>query len=462
MSKLFGFLKKMSAIELKQFEMFVDSELYNKRKDVQHLLKYWIRHPKNTKKEIFFAYVFPEKEFNSKEWNFLTSRLFKLGEQFLAIKGLMENPLQQKIFLGKSYRKKQMINYYKSNFLEKKKLLQKQDLRNEEWLQQNFAIESDYYDYIASQNRKLRTNLQTTSDALDGYFVANKLKTACLAISRQNINQEKYEIRLLENILIAIEQDEILLQEPAAKVYYYCYKAITKTENEFWFTQLRKAMEVHQQCFPPSEQRDIFMLATNYCIRQLNLGKQNFNRETFELYRLSLDAGYLLEDGVMPESTFGNIVTLCTRLDEFNWAKEFILEHRKFLKPTFQEPMYSFSFGKLFFAEGNYDESLRYLAQVDTKAKFLLIGTKVLQLKIYFEKKELDVLDSLLESFRVFLQRQKDLGYHKKNYEYLISYVKKLLEMPYKSSKEQKAFRNEVENNKEFTEKEWVLLQLGK
>ncbi|MEM6964137.1 MAG: hypothetical protein AAF573_05175 [Bacteroidota bacterium] len=424
------------------------------------LLDFWISHPKNTKKEVAFEHVFPNKKFTSKEWNLLTSRLFKLGEKYLAVREMLDNPVQQKTFSSKGFRKKKMVSHYTTNFLEQRKLLQNQKLRNEEWLQQYFYTELDYYDYIASHNRKQRTNLQEVTDTLDAYYLANKFKIACLAIARQNINQEQYDIKLLHHALRSVEENKTLLDAPAVKVYYYCYQAITQSADERWFPLLRKAMQENQSCFPPSEQRDIFMLATNYCIRQLNTGKQNFMRETFELYRISLDAGYLLEDGIMPESTFGNIATLAIRLQEFEWTKQFIYENQKFLKPVFQAPLYYFALGKLYYAKGQYQESLQHLVQVQTKASFLLIGTKVLQLKIYFEQKELDALDSLLDSFRVYLQRQKALGYHKKNYEFLVYYVKRLLEFPAKSPEEQLAFKNEVLSNTSFTEKDWVLAQL--
>ena len=460
MNKVFVFLKNLSVSELKQFQHFLESDFFNKKEDVRKLFDYWKRHSKNTKKEAAFTYVFPNRPFDSSAWNFLTSRLFKLGEQFVAVKTVMKEPLQQKEIVSDFYRKRKLPSFYKTNFIEKKKLLEKHQLRDEQWLQQSFYTEFSYYDYIASQNRKVRTNLQAVTNNLDAYFLANKLKIACLSISRQNINQEIYEIKLLKEALEAIEEDENYLEEPSVKVYYYCYKAVSKSDERKWFTLLREAMTTYQNHFSPADCRDIYLLAISYCVRQLNSGKLGFIRETLELYRLCLESGFLLEDGILAESTFINIVTLCIRLEEFDWARDFIQEHQKSLKPTFQQPLYFYSLGKLFYAQKQFDKSLRHLIQVDTKAKFLLIGTKVLQLKIYFETKELELLESLLENFRVYLQRQKELGFQKKNYEFMISCVKRLLALPYRPKEEKEVFRKEVLAKDFFTEREWVLEQI--
>lgn len=455
--KIFTFLKRLSTKELNHFQQFLAADFFNKRDDVRKLFEFWKMHQRNLQTEEAFSFVFPEKKFNPKDWHLLTSRLFKLGELFLATRELIDTPVLQKQLTGNVFRKKKMIPFFQTVYQESKKLLQKQKLRDEKWLQQYFYIENEYYDFIASHNRKHRTNLQEVSDGLDQYFFANKLKTACLALSRRGINQEQYEIHLIQDVVTSIEQEISYLEIPAINVYYYCYKAITDTQNEQWFTHLRESITQFQECFPLTERRDIFLLATNYCIRRLNQGKSIYIREALELYRLSLKAGYLLEDGFMPESTFSNIVSLSAKLGEYDWAEDFVLTNKSFLKPAFQEPLYHYNLGKLYYERGNLHHALTSLIQVNTNANFLLIGTRILQLKIYFETKEIDALESLLDSFKVYLHRHKNLGYHKKNYELFIFYVKKMLDLPSKNKQQCLKLKNEVIALEGFTEKKWVI-----
>ncbi|MFT4759399.1 MAG: hypothetical protein ACI9XO_001400 [Paraglaciecola sp.] len=144
-------------------------------------------------------------------------------------------------------------------------------------------------------------------------------------------------------------------------------------------------------------------------------------------------------------------------MKEYDWAATFLKENKQLLKPVFQLPLYHFCKGRLLYESGNLDDSMRNLAQVDTKAGFLLLGTKVLQLKIYFEQEEYDSLTYLLDSLRVYLQRKKDLGYRKRNYEQVIYFFKKLIDIPYQSRAKKATSLKELQAAEGFSEKECIL-----
>jgi len=462
MIKLHSFFNKLSSFELKRVQIFVESTYFNKRMDVRLLSEHYLKSNRKKTPEELFRQVFPDKSFKKEDWHLLCSRLFKLGEQFLITEELNADKTRQKLLLLQAYRKKQDQNAFKSTVSSAEKELSKQKLRDADYWQKKYDLEYEYFDSIASHNRKSVTNLQDVNDTLDNYFITNKLKTACLALARWTIKKETYDIHLLDEILEFLKKRPDFLEIPSVKIYYLCYKAITGKEDERWFTELRYAIEMHQDKFQPAEQRDIFLLATNYCIRRLNEGESVFIREAFELYRLSLDAGFLIESGIISESTFGNIVTLAAKLEEFDWANWFVETYSPFLKKVFQSPLYHYSLGVLLYRTNQYDESMRQLAQVDTKAGFLLLGTKVLQIKIFFEQKEWDALEHLLESLRVYLQRRKDLGYRKRNYEMLIYFVRKLIDLPYLSDDKKAIFLKELKEAEGLTEKEWLEMQAAK
>jgi len=462
MIKLHSFFNKLSTTELKRFQIFVESAYFNKRIDVRLLFEHYLKSNRKKTSEDLFKQVFPDQPFKKKDWHLLCSRLFKLGEQFLITEELNADKTRQKLLLLQAYRKKKQQTAFKSTISSAEKELSKQRLRDADFWQKRYDLAYEYFDFVASHDRKSVTNLQEVNDTLNSYFITNKLKTACLAMARWTIKKETYDIHLLEEVLDFLKKHPEFLETPSVQIYYLCYKAITGNENENWFTELRHAIELHQNKFHAAEQRDIFLLATNYCIRRLNEGKVIFIREAFELYRLSLDAGFLIEDGIISESTFGNIVTLAAKLEEYDWANWFVETYSPFLKKIFQTPLYHYSLGVLLYRTNQYDESMRQLAQVDTKAGFLLLGTKVLQIKIYFEQKEWDALEYLLESLRVYLQRRKDLGYRKRNYEMLIYFVRKLMELPYLSDAKKAIFLKELNEAEGLTEKEWLEMQAAK
>ena len=460
MIKLFQLLNSFSSKEVNNFLIYLENPLVNKREDVRELLQFWMKNPSNFTKEAGFKAIYPGHKYKVKTWHLLTSRLFKLAEQFLIFHELKTDEVLQKTLLAKAYRKKQIPALFESTINATTKSLEKSTGQSVDQLHQLFTLEYEQYDYIASHNRKERTNLQKVNDLLDQYYISIKLRNACLALSRKTMNQEQYDIHFLQDALDKIEGQSTLLDSPVISMYYYCYKSITEAESEQWFSLFRKAITVHSSIFKPAEKRDLTLLAINYGIKKLNTGDIFFLRETFELYRHSFAEGYLLEDRIMPEPMYFNVVSLAVKNKEYQWANNFASTYKRFLNPNFQEPLYHHSMGLLHYKQGKLSESLQSLALVDTKISFVLLAVKSLQIKIYYELREIDALNNLLESFRVYLQRRKDLGYRKENFENLVSFVKRLLAIPYKSKKEKETLMNEVKDATVFSEKEWLLEQL--
>jgi hypothetical protein len=460
--KLFQVLHQLHSREQTQFRHFVDSPLFNKREDLKLLLGHWLdRKGRAAPAEDHWQALFPNQPFSSTQWNLLASRLFKLLEEFLALQQIRKDDAQTKFHLAKAYRNLQQEKYFAEAIRDAGLALEKQDFRDTAYLQNRHDFSFERYDYILSSNRKAKTNLQEVSNELDAYFLAAKLRQACNALSRQTINPEQYAIGLLPEVLAYVEKHPAYLQVPAIAIYYYCYRAINAKEEETYFSRFREAIESYQQYFPPYEMRDLYTFVINVYIRKLNTGAKIYAEEAFALYRLSLAQGYLLDDGVLLESTYVNIVVLAAILGDYQWAIDFVKEYQPLLKSEFRVPLYHFCLGRIYYEQGEQEESLRQLVLVDTKASFIYLGARVLQLKIYYELGEYNPLESLLESLRVYLQRSKDLGYRKAHYHHLLAFTRQLLQLPAMDKAARTAFRQRIEAAEVFGEKEWFLRQVG-
>ena len=112
------------------------------------------------------------------------------------------------------------------------------------------------------------------------------------------------------------------------------------------------------------------------------------------------------------------------------------------------------------YEQGQLKESLQELIQVESKASFLLLGARILQLKIYYKLEEFTPLESLLESLRVYLQRSKDLGYRKQHYHNILIFTRQLLQLPAMTKSEKAELRQRIESAEIFSEKDWFLEQI--
>ena len=83
-------------------------------------------------------------------------------------------------------------------------------------------------------------------------------------------------------------------------------------------------------------------------------------------------------------------------------------------------------------------------------------------LKIYFELKEFTLLESHLDTMKVFIRRKKVIGYHQTNYLNIVRFTKKILTTNLFDKSKKTKLREEIENEKILTEKEWLLEQLEK
>jgi len=457
--KLLQTLKLLPNKEYKAFETYLSIDLFNKRSDVISLFSYLQGHQIRPLDEhaAYEAVYGKSKTLDKKKWHLVCSRLLKVLEDYFAHRTLQTQPIDRKIYLADYYRDAQKMVKFQKSMGEAEGILKKTKHRSENYWKLQHQLAETNYDYVESQNRTNKTNLQIVSDHLDTFFIISKLKLGCRKISRAIINAESYNIEMLDLVLQEISNRPKLLEIPAIAIYYYCYKAIAPNGSENDFQDLRSNINQYKNIFAPADLRDIYLIAINYCIRKINTGAIPYFKEAFELYRLSLQDGLLLEDGVFPESTYNNIVSLAIHSKEFEWGKNFIDDYQMRLKSSLRSSVHAFCMGKILFAQNKFDESLQALSQISTNIPFVYLGARTIQLKIYYENKSWDSLDSLLDSLRVYIQRHKDLGYRKENYKHLMAFTKRLLQLGVMSKSDKEVFTKDVEAAEVFTEKEWFL-----
>ncbi len=404
--------------------------------------------------------VWPEVSYSDRDWYLLLSRFQALTEQFLAQGVLQAHKHKQLHLLLKALQTHRQFALLEKKIQAGRRQLAKAPSSGAATLYQTYELEQQYYDYVASPQRRQMTNLQQVSDSLDHFFIAEKLKQACLAYSRQVANQEDYELHLLEVVWTSVLQRPHLRQIPAIGVYAACYQAVVLGGSEADFEQLREVMNKVADSFPRREIRDIYLLAINYCIRAQNLGQQTFTAEALLLYEQCLDRGYLLEDGQLSESTFLNIVTLALKLNRYDWTDHFIDTYAKYLPPALRASVLALSKARASYGRQLLVQAMQQLAQVEAKAPFLYLAGKSLQIKIFYEMDMWDALDSLLESLRVYLQRNTELGYRRAHYQQMLQFSRRLIQLKPDDRLAREQLAAEIREASVFAEKAWFLAQL--
>lgn len=456
-----GFSKK----EKKAFRQFLDSPYFNTRTDLKFIFEQIVQYQSSNEaapsREKFFKKVFSDKNFDDQKLRLAMSYLLKLLETFLILESNKSDDFQNQQSLLAAYRNRNLHRHFQKTINRSQKYFQTQTLRHPEYHYSKFLIENENYHFLSGSGRTKEMNLQEVENQLNEAFLSMKLRQACFLRSHEMVFNATYDIALLDEIL-ETAADPKYEEVPAVAIYYYCFKALFQSEQEADFQLFKNRLFEYTPKFPKSEIRDLHILVINYCIRKLNEGKVRFQRETLELYQNGLENELLLENGRLSHFTFNNIAGIAVRIGEYNWVEDFMHRYKSFLNPSYQEITFSHNAAKLEHARKNYDLALQYLQKADYKDLINNMAAKTLQMKIFYEMGEDDLLHSHLNTMSTFIRRnKKKMGYHHQTWTNIVRYTKKLADLNHYDKAAKASLKEAIEREDILPEKAWLLGQLG-
>ncbi len=456
-NKLLYLFQNLTGVEKRECTNFLQSPYFNQRDDVRHLWRILVA-AKDTAATLtpqaVCAQIYPDAPFDNSAWRHLQSFLVSRIEDFLAQRAGERRPLLHDLHLAEVFREKKLTKPLAQTLRRADGNLEKL-ARDHEFFHWKYRLEWEKYATVESNTRTSDNNLGAVGHAFDVYLVAGKLRLACLTESHRAVFNTEYDPGFLPALLTYLETSA-LRTEPIVALYYHCYQALT-TGGEADFRAFRGYLEQQSGQLPTAEQRTFLLLALNYCIRRLNTGEQQYAREAFDLYRVGLDTGALLENGLLSRFAYKNIVALGLRLEAFPWVETFIHGYEPFLEEKYRAANRDYNLARLFFAQKNYRRAMPLLAQVDESDLLLNLDSRIMLLKMYYETGEWDALDALISSFKILLLRKKKvIGYHQSHYLNTLRYVQKLTRLNFNDKPAVAAFRKEVSENKAVIEREWL------
>ena len=463
-SKLVDLYYRLTKTQLRSLRKFVKSPYHNKRKDVTALFELMYKTPlenrKVLRKENAFPQIYKGEKFSSDKIDYLMSFLFKVIEQFLIHENLTGNKTKAQIALMEEYRNLGMPKHFQQSLKKAEKHQQENPLRDISYHEKAFSIEKEKYHFLAIQERDASKNLQELSNKLDIRFLSQKLKDACRLLAHQAVAKQQYDFGLLNVILPYIKTNESLLEHPSVSSYYYYYLASVEKKGEQNFKKFKYIFLQSTEIFEKTELLDLYTLGVNYCVKKINTGQQKYEEELFEIYGGGLKFNILTDNNKLNQFTFNNITKLALKLDKISWTEQFIEKHKHLVDKRYHNTYVHNAYSMLFFAKGEYMNTMIRLQQVDYEELFITLDAKVLLLKVYYKLEEYDALESLINSFKVFLRRKEVIAYHREIYKNFIRVFQKLINLPPFDKKAKEKLSNEIESIKKLLEKKWLLKQL--
>ena len=453
--------RQLSPKDLRALREWAKCGCFNRRPEVSRLCDHLCDHIHKTAQkalaaERLHAAAFPDTEYDNRALRHVMSYLLEVVRQYLAWAEWSSDAAEQQQSLVRALRRRGMEQLFGQEWEWAQGKAEQGSARDARYHFRQYQMHQEQVEQTSRSARSGRLNLQPLPDQLTTYYVAEMLRHACLAHVHQAVAGQVYRLDLLNVILEAAGQED-MLRAPAVALYYHAYQMLRSPDDAAPFEQLKAALVEHESRFAPEEMRSLYLMAINGCIRRMNTGQRQYIREAFDLYRAALERDFLIENGVLSNFTYTNIIRAGVALGEHEWAVQFLEQYRTRLHPRDRDNFYRFNLALVRFRQQDYARAMPLLRQVDFEDPLNNLDARRMLLRSYYELGEWDALESLLHSFGAYLRRQKNLGYHRTTNENLLVFTKKLTELDRRDAAAVAALRAEIAAAPEVAEREWLL-----
>ena len=466
-SKLISLFSTLSPAERRRFKKWVNSPIHNFNPKISTFYTFLETRSelstRTLKRERAFAAVFGKQPYDDQQMRRLMSELLGVLENFLTHEAWLETPSEQWLSRAKIYRQRQLPDDATAYLNKAEEILDVQPLRDARYFLDHYRLQEERLAQNPARDSAL--NLQEMADELAHFFVAELLRNACSAASHSAIYRADYQLPYLDVVLAdcaAGRYDEV----PLIRLYFHSYRCLSESTADEHFFVYKNLLPDAANWLTKGDLRDVLLFGINYCIRRLNTDAPVFLCDVFDLYKLGLEQGTFLENGLLSRFSYKNIATAALKLGETAWVEQFLEDYSPLLSHEFRAHYERFCRAKLCYQKGDYGKVQTLLHDLAFEDVLLELNARLLLLKIYFETSEWRLLEGFLISFERFVSRKKMLAYHAPNYRNIIQLTTKL--MLWKRSKrpfaieELENLRHQINTGKPLTEKEWLLEQFGK
>ena len=468
-SKIYNVLTHFDKVEQNRLRKYIRSPYFNVNETLMTFYDVLSEHINaNGKageltKEQIWRHLYEKDTFNDVRFRKLSSDLLKLVEGFLAQQIYDENNLQHTIFLLEAINKKKIDRLYKG--VTRQALLWS-DVSNQKpasYYYNQFEIQKKMYDLNEAELKRFeKSNVEEIINNLDYFYLAEKLKWYINLLSRQNLVSHEYKLLFIDEIISHMEKYSYE-NVPLIKIYYLIFLTQTANNEEHYFS-LKDLLSKYWMTLPLKDAEEAYTTMFSYCIKKMNQGNAEFYREFLNLSKDLLKTDILLARGELNPWYFRNAVMTSLRLNEYEWAEQFINDFENKLPPDFRKNAVSYNRALVYFYQKKYDKVIPLLQSVEYDDLVYNLSSKSILLAVYYELDADEALSSLMESFKTFLNRHKEISdVQRILYMNLMKYIKKILKLIPGDQKEIAKIKQEMEDDKKvgIASMKWVYEKLA-
>ncbi|MEM1000779.1 MAG: hypothetical protein AAGN35_27245 [Bacteroidota bacterium] len=276
-----------------------------------------------------------------------------------------------------------------------------------------YMLEQDAHEHPRFERWNIKdSDISTIQTKLDAFYLTHKLMNVWVQVLQDVMFDRPLVIPMLEEVLAQAES-------PAFRDLFYidCYRRAVRdgllgTFNPVTGAYLRDKVLKQLDRLSRGEQIGMFNFLLNYhilIVYRRNLPEAEWER--FRLIQLGLEKGFMLREGRISYADFYNAVSLSIRFKAYAWCARCITDFGPRLASHLQEPSIALAQARLKMGLGEFRAALILLSrkQIYT-SDFDNMLHRMCTVKCYYELRETDLLEHLLEACRKHYARVKAIG----------------------------------------------------
>jgi hypothetical protein len=469
--KLISFLCTFTKAECQSFDLFLCSPYFNEQSDLQRLFSLLcppllelaeeeLQQAQQMKKEVVWKKLFGRQPYNDAKLRRYCSELLHLAYRFRYVSSCLSDDKSELVYLLDKTKQPGMEKHFRGVDRKFNSLKQSEQQPSRDYFEQLYAYHMTHHRQQEAKGEKLDnfTQIECADYYLDCHYYLQKLKHYCDALGYQNFMARKPDIRIPEGFLEQLGASDLLQEQPWLRTYYLTARMLAAEDGEPWFYELKELLFTEVEQLPKEDANALCIHLSNFCIdKKINLGVTDFFHELFDVYRRAIEAGLFLKDGLLSHQDYKNIISVGLHIKEFTWVEYFIQHYTKMLSAEHRDNAFTYNLAKVYFHQAQYEKVIEQLREVEYQSPVYALGSKLLLLLTYFEMGEFLALDSLLDSFRIYLRRNQQISREvKQQYLNVIRFTRKLSRLNPGDEKNLQKIEQQVQNCKTLAARQWL------
>lgn len=415
--------------EARNFEKLSVTSYFYKKRNYKPILKCLSKLKKSKQQgNKLVEIVLEETGLNRRSLSNRFSELTRIAEYFFILNKLNKNDmLRENLFLESIEQSghKELAYYHISPAL---KMISRPEFSDDSFLIKHRIIDSlsKYYSDINNYSEFARLNIiQSEYSAMHFLLLMFRQLVDILLQEKNNV---KHGFKLAEEIaakldleyLIGIIRKHFPLTAAPLEIYFHLFRSFKEPGNEIHFYEARDLLMKNSTRLAKSFKNEIYQILRNYCIDKTNEGNSKYYVEIFHLNNQILKEGLFKDLNVVNSQTnnFRNFIFAASRLNKFDWIKNFIRDYSRELPEEMRDDEVNLSKGILGIYEKKYVTALEFLNKVNRKRYLHYLDTSIYRMMIFYETAEFEECYKELARQKDYLRKHKEIpSYLKESYQ---------------------------------------------